>query len=508
MAKRKKQRERQNPNARRLKRMKETGVDEERGAHKRNPARVAEAMGGNVLKSGTLSWKPGDIPSVTGGRSPAADFSAALMRGDPVAERLANQALKEPKEEASLADMFVAETYTLPKRLGLNRHQTKAIEPILQSYRQDMRNAHRFVLDNDFVRYATEISSTTPPEKLLARLQFATLPYDITWIEFDLRTKVEVMRELHNMDNSKFNWDDVADRLGLIIRRLSDTEAVVEMVCETHGNYGLIGTTICYFYSVREYEFSDQDGRGTGCRPLLPSGKFLADNNPTATDKELDIVRAIGPASLWGYSAGGRSTVIDKMAQMADLRLPEFLMRHGQLGTGRMEQIIMTLVSSTNTRTVEDTITSLLVSETTEFTGMMRWVVIILACINEVPIDTQHVQPRGNIRTSLTGRRPLMDYHRIVLRVPKEKPIQYIERQLRVGTRRRAHEVMSHWRTYVHADSACPRDEHDWTYDEEHGYALCGICMAYRRRIPEHIRGDPSLGWVRKDYVVKPSKQE
>lgn len=459
-----------------------------------------------VLKSGTLSWMPGDIQTVTGGRSPAADFSAALTRGDPTAVRLAQEALKE---ETSLADFFLAETYTMPKRLGLNKHYAKAIEPILQSYRYDMRRAHRFVLDKDFVRYATEIASTCRPEKLLARLQYATLPYDVTWIEFDLKTKVEVMRAVHNMDDSKFDYNEVADRLGLIIRRLSDTEAVVEMVCETFGNYGLIGTTICYFFSVREYEFSGQDGRGTGCKPLVLGEPALAAAARLGVKPEqAEQVEHVGPASLWGYSSAGlRSTVIERASQMKELMLPDFLARHGVLGTGRMRTIIETLIRDDNASTVADTIASLMVNETTEFTGMMRWTAIVLACLNEVPIDTQHVQPKGTVRTGLTGRRPMMDYHRVVLRLPKEKPIQYIERQLRSGSRRRAHEVRSHWRTYLHAEH-CPRDEHKWEYDYDEGYRLCGICMAFGRLIHEHIRGDPSLGWVRKDYVVKPTKQE
>jgi hypothetical protein len=463
---------------------------------------------GKTLASGTMSWMPGDIPSPSGGKSAAVDFSDALLRGNPTALRLAEQALREPKEETSLADFFMAETYTLAKRLGMNRHQAKTIEPILQSYRQDMRRAHRFVLDNDFVRYATEVSSTMRPEKLLARLQYATLPYDITWIEFDLKTKVEVMRALHNMDNSKFDWNDVADRLGLIIRRLSDTEAVVELVCETHGNYGLIGTTVCYFFSVKEYAWSYKDGRGTGCAPFMPPDETSAlARYPGMTAAQAEQMRHIGPASLWGYSAAGQSTVIERMAQMKQLRLPEFLTRHGVLGTGRMRGILETLLGSDRDEVVSDTIAHLLVSETTEFTGMMRWIVTILACLNEVPVDSHHVQPEGTIRTGLTGRRPLMDYHRIVLRVPKEKPVQYIERQLRTAARRRAHFVRSHWRTYLH-EQHCPRDEHQWTYDYDEGYRLCGICMAYGRLIHEHQRGDASLGWVRADYIVRPAKQE
>jgi len=51
-------------------------------------------------------------------------------------------------------------------------------------------------------------------------------------------------------------------------------------------------------------------------------------------------------------------------------------------------------------------------------------------------------------------------------------------------------------------------DDHAWEYDNNNGYALCGKCMAFRRRIREHVRGDPNLGWVRKDYVIKRSEQE
>ena len=480
---------------------------------------------GKVLKSGTITLPAGSIPSPSGGRSSAVDFTHALMQGHPLAEEAVRQAMNRPErlvninmppEEASLADKFVAETYTLPKRLGLNKHQANQVEPILQSYRQDMRKAHRFVLDNDFVRYASEISSTTPPAKLLARVSLASLPYDITWIEFDLKTKVRTMRAIHKMDDSKFDYDQVADRLGLIIRRLSDTEMVVEMVCETHGDYGLIGTTICYFFSVREYSFTQNDGRGTGCRPFMGpdlatvrKNAFDTGHRRNITEEDAEVIRAIGPASLWGYSYGGKSTVIDKMAQMKDLRLPEFLMRHGTLGTGRMRSIIEGLVPTSGTEPVANTIASLLVSETTEFTGMMRWIVTVLAMLNEVPTRADFVKPTHTMRAGLTKRVAAFDYHRLALRLPKTKVFAYIERKLRnVERRHKAHEVMAHWRTYLHVEQACPPDEHAWEYDEEHGYALCGKCMGYRRRIPEHVRGDPKLGWVQKSYVVKLAKQE
>ena len=380
--------------------------------------------------------------------------------------------------------------------------KAKLIEPTLQSYRRDLRKATRFVLDGDFIRYVTELSSTTRPEKLLARLQYATLPYETTWIEFDLREKVRVMRTVHGLDIKDFDWSYVAERLGLIIRRLSHNEWVCEMVCETHDDYGLIGTTICYFFSVHGYTFTAQDGKGTGCR------QFSYDEPQAGlSSAELEAVRHVGSASLWGYSTSTyRSTMVEKLEQMRTLALPGYLLRHGVLGTGRMKVLLDALIPAAGKKPVHDTIAKLMLQETTEFTGMMRWVVCVLACLNEVPISTQRIAREGTVRTGLTTRRPLMDYHKVTIRVPKKNPVKYLERQLSPGRRRRAHMVRSHWRNYLH-DDHCAYDMHQWEYDEEHDYRMCGRCMSYSSLIPEHQRGDISLGWVRSDYVVKKSDE-
>lgn len=470
------------------------------------------------LKTGEIALPPGAIPSPSGGKSPALDFATALMQGNPEAMRMAEEALRsnvsDDKEKPALADMFVSETYSIGKRLALNANQMKRVEPILASYRADLRQAHRFVLDDDFVRFATEVGSTISPAKLLARIQYATIPYQTTWLEFNLKVKVRTMRAIHGMDDSKFKYNEVADRLGLIIKRLSDTEATIEIVCETFGDYGLIGTTICYFFSTKEYDFTYRDKRW-GCTPMIISDKLRQKIHEAGVDDEVvqvfadDRMTSIGSGSLWGYSAEGadyKSTVIESIKQMRSLALPVFLMRHGCLGTGRMREIIQAAFVGGIEKDAAETISQLMLSETTEFTGMMRWIVVVLAMLNEVPISTQHMEPQGSIRTGLTGRRPYMDYHKVTLRVPKTRPVQYIERQFRQAARRRAHEVRAHWRTYLH-EVRCKPDEHEWEYDHNEGYRLCGKCMAYGRLIHEHVRGDPSLGWVNKQYVVKRERQ-
>ena len=145
------------------------------------------ASGPNVVKSGTITLPPGTIPSPSGGKSSAFDFSQALLQGHPAAMEAARHALNfegKPEDEASLADKFVSSSYEWAKYFRFNAKEEKAVVPVVMAYRQAMRQAQRFVLDDDFTRYATEVSNNTKAEKLLYRLQYCTLPYDKTWIEF------------------------------------------------------------------------------------------------------------------------------------------------------------------------------------------------------------------------------------------------------------------------------------------------------------------------------------
>src|SRR5262245_5471337 len=464
---------------------------------------VAKVKGDYERITGTINWMPGDLPSPSHGKSPALDFADALLSGNPKAIRAVEEAMKppdkEPKEEASLADKFVATTYDLPRRWKLNAHERKRVEPILQSYRVDMRKAHKFVLDDEFCRYATEISSTTPPERLLARIQYATLPFEVTWVEFDLKTKVRCMRKLHGMDDSKFDYSDVADRMGLLLRRLSDTEILVELAVESmHDSESYVGTLICYLFSTSgEHEWTMHDGNRHGCQALPITGAM--DRPPKEHDEWLS---QIGAASLWSYTTKGKSGMLEKASDLTKLKLPGLLFKHGILGFGRMYFIAASLARYKDDKGLQ-AIAELVSHEVGEFAGMCRWIVILLAMLNEVPVDNRLVQPAGKIRNRLNHSRPLVDYHKLTLRLPKLDPIKFIEKQLRTaGARRRQHPVRQHWRHYLEPVH-CGPGQHDWEFDHEEGYALCGKCMSYMRRIPDHLRGDPSLGFVQHDYVLK-----
>ena len=457
-----------------------------------------------VLASGEITLPPGSIPSPSGGKSSAIDFTHALMTGHPVAMEAASKALASA-DEPTVADKFISSTFEWCKAFDYTAKEEKKVAPILMAYRKAMRFAHRFVLDKEFVEYATELSSTVTPEKLLSRLGFATLPYETTWIEFDLHAKVRTMRRIHGLGGMP---SGVGPRMGVLLERVNDTVATVTMVAD--GGKIVSPNLTGYVYSTDERTLRF-DQMFNGLTPFdaayrsdrLKKMPLFAD---VMSDPEsAGLLQRVSHGALWGF--GDSSGVLSTTREMIDhIRIPEFLMRHGELAFSRFYDFFE---NADRTRLAKmGNVSKVISDEITEFSGMMRWLVIVLAMLNEVPTRSQFVQPQHTMRAGLTRRVAAFDYHMLTLRLPKTRPVPYLERKLsNVERRHKAHEVRQHWRTYLH-DQHCATYEHVWEYDHENGYALCGRCMGYRRRIPEHVRGDASLGWTHKDYSIKRSRQE
>lgn len=103
----------------------------------------------------------------------------------------------------------------------------------------------------------------------------------------------------------------------------------------------------------------------------------------------------------------------------------------------------------------------------------------LLALINNVPTIIQHVSNPGT--TYRTGKiRKYLDFRTVTINVPTTQTLYDFTHSALMKIRRRGHKVRSHTRIY-----------HRGKPDQ------------YERRIPEHQRGDPTLGFVHHDYEVK-----
>jgi hypothetical protein len=440
----------------------------------------------------------------------AQEFQKKMFEQSPalhVASKLLGWDRPSPEEEPSLADQFIASTHI--EGAKFHGRTKKLFEEMLMRYRVDMRRAHRFVLDDPFVDMATEMSMASP-EKVLARLQYATLPYENTWIEFNLHAK---MKAIHRVHGSTFNnADEVSERLGMLLQRIDDTSAVCTLVTDYEGR--VMPHMTCYFFSLNERTFVSSNAAYFGCIPMVVGSKTRErEDEPTGQVIEIDLksyqtvanADSMGKASLWGYTSE-KGTEFVSTQRTEKMRTPSFLMRHGDAGFSRAFPPYDALINSHEGEEGKKKAAELILAELREFTGTIRWLVTVLAMLNQVPVHADLVTRSHQMRIGHFKKHQFVDYHKVSLRLPKLHPIPYLERHLRGPSERRhrAHEVRAHWRTYLHAEH-CSADEHAWTYDYDDGYRLCDKCMAYGRLIHEHVRGNAELGWVRKDYVIKPS---
>lgn len=379
-------------------------------------------------------------------------------------------------EQPSLADEFLEGTYKFVKDSVPGRWRGDA-DRTMSKYRAALRRAIRFEVQSDLVALITEISMRTTPAALAKRMGSAIVPYETTWIEFDLHQKVATSARLAGVP---CKLDDVPERAGLLLERDAQvpTRWSMNFISNmkgsvTEGNT-MVHPVVWVFDSVGSVD------------------KMIGYPTIVATDKNVpDWARGAG----WGYSS-------NQSSDLKDIVIPDIITGHAAMSVSHLHQMLLLLMPKTMpTEHAKRELSKDYVTDMREHVGMLRWAVTLLAVLSEVPTVAGPPVAMPGSRQVGSLRRNYMDYHRLTVKLPKKRPVTYLERKLdhAEAARRRAHEVRSHWRTYIHQQARC---EHDWVYGEG-GRRECSKCRAIGVLIPEHVRGDPALGWVRKDYVLE-----
>lgn len=130
--------------------------------------------------------------------------------------------------------------------------------------------------------------------------------------------------------------------------------------------------------------------------------------------------------------------------------------------------------------------------------GELRYLITALALLNEVPVRFVPFKPSGHIRAG--GRlKPYMASSIVTLEVPATRRRirdlrEHLKHSGKEAMSKRRHEVRGHWR---HADKLPMMHPERWERFEDREGRL-----RWRTWIPNHARGDASLGWVRQSYEV------
>jgi hypothetical protein len=124
----------------------------------------------------------------------------------------------------------------------------------------------------------------------------------------------------------------------------------------------------------------------------------------------------------------------------------------------------------------------------------------LLSVIAELPVISREVKTSKGY-FSKGKHRPFLTHRNVRLSIPVAKATKKLANRLTTPSRRARHEVRSHWRRMTEDSPAqCSRLDHDWFIDGKH--RLCLECGAEGTLIPEHLRGDASIGFITHDYVI------
>lgn len=349
--------------------------------------------------------------------------------------------------ERPFHDDVLAMTYLQPKKLRL----PKEAERHLIDYRMKMRQARRFVIDDDMIDLT--VAASMRLDKMELWIELARLPFDTCWIELDHHQRMRAVNR--HLARSAMSLDETSREMGwLMVRdktRPSRWFATEFVRLENDGDLGAIWPNPIMYV-------------------LDPEGDpiFAASKGVTPITKELRLPEAL-PFSLLGIKTDNGQIALNEWSEFRVSALFEPMMRTlAQSREGGIEKF-----------------GEVVTEHFMETQGVLRFLITLLAAVNDVPVLYREVESRGGSRRVNMKAVPYLDHTVVSIKAPKTKPIDWLTKKLdgAAGRRKRRHEVRGHWRTLVTKDRT----------------------IKGRVWISAHERGDASLGYVKHQYVVEPS---
>ena len=391
-------------------------------------------------------------------------------------------------EEISLADLAIACCVDPKKMIAgwdntINRSNRKKRQLDLRRFQAKLRSANRFELEPSFVALAVG-ASLGPPSVLTKFVSMARSPYKKTWIEWDQIHRIETGKSYNIYENEI--GDETATRIskrsGVLIEQLDETifrfsglgAAVEPGDVKLNFKGGVVFWPLSYILDtewdstcrIKDHLTEDDIWMDKFCK-LLDNhyGRSWAENHKNPLPYLLNGGVAYGPK--WATDYGG-------MKEPEEVNWLANSMRYGicPIMGSTMGFLLDKIIKEKGNNEAALALGRAII----ETIGDLRWFVTILALINAYPPQTILVEPTGHY--SVKGvKKKFMEYHRLSIKVPKVDPVKKIIRSFSgPAFKKRAHMVRGHWRLLRNKEII-------W--------------------ISAHQRGDASLGWVQKDYVIE-----
>jgi hypothetical protein len=343
----------------------------------------------------------------------------------------------------------------------------------MKLYREQMKKAIPFTLDDDIVDYIMQVScSSTLSKRLLSYLRLGDPPFPVTWVEFNFSARIESAKRLQAVATGSHsdNDDGTPIKLGFLIEEKMDGGFYsVTTFGDLPRNDLFVAFPASFMFRTDgdKWDISKVGG--------IYGDKIKNTMEVLMEDDELQSLP-------WGAS---------DPKQIKDIRgmfgiIPEPASLHAILQKENPDQFAY----------------SAMVRSLKEQAGDLRFLIVALAVLGHVPVRYVPYTPKGSYRGD--GRIKHYSTNSVVsIDIPgKRVRMKDIEKHLKMAfdtkVKYRWHMVRAHYRT---SDRRI-NENWEWLYIERlHRYS-------WAIKIKSHSRGDPEVGMVTQVYEVKPPKKD
>jgi hypothetical protein len=353
--------------------------------------------------------------------------------------------------ETPFYDQVNYSTYRIPSALA----HIRGAEQVMIRHRTLLRQARRFVIEDSMVDLVARASLQT--RRLPIWIRLARLPFDKVWVEYDQLAKLAALERAERIDGG-LNPEGVSRECGMLMVR--DTAHEARWVA---------------------FEFGMVDGEA------LPAPvAYVIDPEGTAVTTAFD--GALGMPRLSAEVPGMQEGIEYATMGMIDQEIggrsvavaPWFKDRVGAV-LEPLHRLAIADAKKTKGEAVVRRWAEVLTAHVMEFRGTARFLLTLMATINEEPIlEYRDVAARPGGRSARGRMVPFLGHRTVALKAPKTRAIPWLTKRLtETYGKKRRHEVSGHWRTMATTEGT----KRIW--------------------IESYHRGDASLGYVTHDYVVR-----
>lgn len=381
-----------------------------------------------------------------------------------------------------------------------------ASKRLLHSYRIKLRQAERFVLDDDAVKLVCHLCHEI--KRLAAWSFLARIPYPVFWVDFNLHTKVKEFEVMNTLgEGFKFNPDHISPTIGYLFYKdgYSDTRWIAHEFKELGGEP--IPGMIAFLFDPEGDVAHPIRGSETWNSPTLrmrPGFPKIPLNIVDTSGSDLMIQTLVDPEFGLCGVVETEKTYSLPMDQEGAVDATDILTAPGWFAA-RSGAIVDPFWERHYIHDPE-MLNRLIALEASEQSGIMRWLVTFLASLNALPRAVRPINTRVGTHMAPGATRPLpyMRHNNLTIDIPRDNRIIWARRHLdqqSTGRRLAWHPVIGHWRVIEYGKARGRMCVHEPVMVES-GMGICQNCEMLVRWIEvPNGRGDPELGIV--DHTTK-----